>query len=79
MGKKEPTKPLCGTLLTPAHASGIRAPLAQDKLHLGVMAGECSKPTTSRCEGSFVCFVRLKNELFIYTAGLGPVQRGKAS
>lgn len=45
---------------------------------LGIMAGECSEPLRSRCEGSFVGFVRYMNELFIYTAGLGPVQRGKS-
>lgn len=60
------------------HALGVRALLAQDKLHLAVMAGECSKPLTSRCKGSFAGFVRYKNELFIYTAGLGTVQKGKS-
>lgn len=53
-GKKEPTKPLCGSLLTPARVPCL---LVQDKLNLGVMAGECSKPLTSKCEGNFAGFV----------------------
>lgn len=79
-GRKSPQSPCVGVSwhLHMFHASGARALLAQDKLHLGVVAGECSKPLTSRCEWSFAAFVRYKNELFIYTAGLGTVQRGKS-
>lgn len=39
---------------------------------------ECSKPLTSKCEGSFAGFVIYKSELSIYTAGLGSIQRGKS-
>lgn len=67
VGKKEPTKSLCGSLLTPAHALGVRALLAQHKLHLGVMAGML-KAFNKQMWRELCGFVRYKNELFTLQA-----------
>lgn len=78
VGKKEPTKPFVWESPDTCTRSVLRVSEHSCTGQAASWGNECSKPLTSKREGNFAGFVIYKSELSIYTAGLGPIQRGKS-